>query len=418
MIVERIARVLGGGVAGLPAAAASVLLYGGLAGGALAQQISGDIVRIGVLTDESGNFSALSGTGSVVAAKMAVEDFGGKVRGKPIDVVDADHQNKTDVGLQIARQWYDADGVDAIVDVPNSAIVLGVQDIARERGKALLVSGGGTVDLTGPKCSPTGIHWTWDTYAFATGTAKAMLDQGLKDWFFLTADFAFGQAMQRDATRIIEAAGGRVFGSVRHPLQTADFSSFLLQAQQSRAQVIALANGGSDTVNAVKQASEFGLTRGSEAQKLAAMAIYITEVHAIGLAGAQGLQLTTAFYWDRTDESRAWSRRFFDRHGAMPSQSQAGVYSAVMHYLKAVDATGTDTGKTVVDEMKRVPVNDFFAKNGRIRTDGRMVHDMYLAEVKTPEESNYPWDYYKILRTLPGEEVFRPPVKECPLNQP
>jgi branched-chain amino acid transport system substrate-binding protein len=416
MTKRRAGRVLGG-VAGLMAATAagSVLSFGTAAS---AQRISDGVVRIGVLTDQSGNFSALSGVGSVVAARMAAEDFGGKVKGKPIEIVDADHQNKTDLGLQIARRWYDADGVDAIVDVPNSAIVLGVQDIARERGKVLLVSGGGTVDLTGPKCSPTGVHWTWDTYAFASGTAKAMLDQGAKTWFFLTADFAFGQAMQRDATRIIEAAGGTVVGGVKHPLQASDFSSFLLQAQQSNAQVVALANGGSDTVTSVKQASEFGLTRGSRAQKLAAVAIYITEVHAIGLAEAQGLQLTTAFYWDRTDESRAWSRRFFDRHGAMPTQAQAGVYSAVMHYLRAIDATGSDEGKTVVDQMKQVPVNDFFAKNGRIRPDGRMVHDMYLVEVKKPEESKYPWDYYKVVRTLPGDDVFRPPVKECPLVQP
>jgi len=387
-----------------------------LGGGAALAQISDDVVRIGVLTDETGNFSALSGPGAVLAADMAVADFGGTVAGKRIELIHADHQNKTDLGVQIARQWYDADGVDMIADVPNSAIALAVQGIARERGRALLISGSGTADLTGKACSPTGIQWTWDTYAFATGTAKALLDQGYKTWFFLTADFAFGQAMQRDATTIIEAAGGRVVGSVKHPLQNADFSSFLLQAQASKASIIALANGGSDTVNSVKQAEEFGIMRGG--QKLAAMAIFISEVHAIGLAGAQGLQFTSAFYWDRDDATRAWSKRFFERHGAMPSQTQAGVYSSVTHYLKAVAATKSDDGKTVVDAMRAMPVNDFFAAGGRIRPDGRMVHDMYLVEVKTPAESRYPWDYYKIVRTLPGDQVFRPPIADCPLVKP
>jgi branched-chain amino acid transport system substrate-binding protein len=387
-----------------------------LAGGAALAQISDDVVRIGVLTDETGNFSALSGPGAVLAADMAVADFGGTVAGKRIELIHADHQNKTDLGVQIARQWYDADGVDMIADVPNSAIALAVQGIARERGRALLISGSGTADLTGKACSPTGIQWTWDTYAFATGTAKALLDQGYKTWFFLTADFAFGQAMQRDATTMIEAAGGTVVGSVKHPLQSADFSSFLLQAQASKASIIALANGGSDTVNAVKQAEEFGIMRGG--QKLAAMAIYITEVHAIGLAGAQGLQFTSAFYWDRDDATRAWSKRFFERHRAMPSQTQAGVYSSVTHYLKAVAATKSDDGKTVIDAMRAMPVNDFFAAGGRIRPDGRMVHDMYLVEVKTPAESHYPWDYYKIVRTLPGDAVFRPPIADCPLVKP
>jgi branched-chain amino acid transport system substrate-binding protein len=387
-----------------------------LAGGAALAQISDDVVRIGVLTDETGNFSALSGPGAVLAAELAVADFGGTVAGKRIEVIHADHQNKSDLGVQIARQWYDADKVDMIADVPNSAIALAVQGLARERGRVLLISGSGTADLTGKACSPTGIHWTWDTYAFATGTAKALLAQGYKDWFFLTADFAFGQAMQRDATQVIEAGGGKVVGSVKHPLQSADFSSFLLQAQASKASMIALANGGSDTINSVKQAEEFGIKRGG--QKLSALAIFITEVHAIGLAGAQGLQFTTAFYWDRDDATRAWSQRFFARRGVMPSQTQAGVYSSIMHYLKAIAATGTDDGKTVVAAMQRMPINDFFATNGRLRPDGRMVHDMYLVEVKTPAESHYPWDYYKIVRTLPGDEVFRPPIADCPLVKP
>lgn len=380
-------------------------------------QISDDVVKLGVLTDQSGNFAALSGPGSVVAATMAIEDFGGKVAGKPIELINADHQNKTDLGLAIARRWLDVDQVDAIVDVPNSAIVLGVQELAREKNRVLLVSGGGTADLTGKACSPVGIHWTWDTYAFAVGTAKAMLQQGGDSWFFVTADFAFGQAMQRDATAVIEAAGGKVVGSVKHPLLTADFSSYLVQAQNAGAKVIAFANGGSDTTNSVKQAAEFGLPM--PGQKLTALAIYITDVHAIGLKGAQGLQLTTAFYWDRDDATRQWSRRFFARHGAMPSQTQAGVYSAVMHYLNAVQATGSDEAKTVVATMKATPVNDFFATGGRIREDGRMVHDMYLATVKMPEESHYPWDYYKILRTIPGDEAFQPlRGGGCPLVKP
>ncbi len=377
-------------------------------------QISGDVVKIGVLTDQSGNFSSLSGTGSVLAAEMAVADYGGMVAGKPIQVINADHQNKTDVGLQIARRWFDVDGVDAIVDVPNSAIVLGVQDIAKERNRVLLVSGGGTADLTGKACSPVGIHWTWDTYSFAVGSARALLQQGNDTWFFLTADFAFGAAMQRDATKVIEAGGGKVLGAVKHPLQSADFSSFLLQAQSSGAKIVALANGGSDTINSIKQAAEFGLAE--RGQKLAALAIYITDVHAIGLKGAQGLVLTTAFYWDRDDETRAWSRRFFARHGAMPTQAQAGVYSAVMHYLKAIAATGTDEARAVVTRMKAMPVDDFFARGGTIRADGRMVHDMYLAQVKKPDESHYAWDYYKILHTIPGDQAFRPlGESECPL---
>jgi branched-chain amino acid transport system substrate-binding protein len=345
---------------------------------------------------------------------MAAADYGGTVAGKPIEIINADHQNKTDIGLQIARRWYDVDGVDAIVDVPNSAIVLGVQEIAKERNRVLLVSGGGTADLTGKACSPVGIHWTWDTYSFAVGSARALLEQGNDTWFFLTADFAFGAAMQRDATNVIESGGGKVLGAVKHPLQSADFSSFLLQAQNSGAKIVALANGGSDTINSVKQAAEFGLTE--HGQKLAALAIYITDVHAIGLKGSQGLVLTTAFYWDRDDETRAWSRRFFARHGAMPTQAQAGVYSAVMHYLKAIAATGTDEARAVVTRMKAMPVDDFFARGGKIRADGRMVHDMYLAQVKKPEDSHYAWDYYKILHTIPGDQAFRPlGESECPL---
>ena len=395
---------------------AAALLGACFGAGTAAAQISDDVVKIGVLTDETGVFSSLSGQGSVEAARMAIEDFGGKVAGKPIVLIDADHQNKTDVGVEIARRWIDNDGVDAIVDVPNSAIVLAVQELAKEKNRVLLVSAGGTADLTGKACSPVGVHWTWDTYAFAASNAKSIVQQGGDTWFFITADFAFGQAMQRDATRFVEAAGGKVLGGVRHPLGTADFSSFLLQAQSSGAKIVALANGGSDMTNSIKQAAEFGLTRGG--RKLAALAAYITDVHAVGLEGAQGLLLTTSFYWDRTLESRAWSKRFFERRKVMPTQAQAGVYSAVAHYLKAVQATGTDEAKSVVTKMRATPIHDFFADNGVIRPDGRMVHDMYLVEVKKPAESQYPWDYYKILKTIPGDEAFRPMSEGgCPLVQ-
>jgi branched-chain amino acid transport system substrate-binding protein len=399
---------------GIGSSIASAVILSLVAASPLRAEISDGAVTIGVLTDETGVFSALSGEGSIEAARMAVEDFGGTVAGKPIRLIHADHQNKTDLGVEIARRWIDTEGVDAIVDVPNSAIVLALQELARARNRALLVSTAGTADLTGKACSPVGVHWTWDTYAFAASSAKSVVRQGGDTWFFVTADFAFGQAMQRDATRIIEAAGGKVLGGVRHPLGAGDFSSFLLQAQSSGAKIVALANGGSDMTNSIKQASEFGLQKGG--QKLAALAAYITDVHGVGLGVAQGLLLTTAFYWDRTEASRAWSKRFFDRRNAMPTQAQAGVYSAVTHYLKAVAATGSDDARTVVAKMREMPIHDFFAENGRIREDGRMVHDMYLAEVKTPSESRYPWDYYRILQTIPGDEAFRP-ISEggCPL---
>ena len=381
---------------------------------ALAQsEISGGVVKLGVLTDETGVLSSPSGEGSIEATRMAVEDFGGKAAGKPIEIIHADHQNKTDIGAAIARRWIDVDGVDAIVDVPNSAIALAVQEIAKEKNRVLLVSTAAIVDLTGKACSPVGVHWTWDTYSVASA-AKAIVSQGGDSWFFLTADFAFGHAMQRDATRIIEASGGKVIGSVRHPLGTADFASFLLQAQSSRAKIVGLANGGSDMTNSIKQAAEFGLARGG--QRLAAIAAVITDVHAVGLADAQSLLLTTSFYWDRTEESRQWSKRFFARRGVMPTQMQAGVYSAVTHYLKAVDALGSDEAKAVVAKMRDMPIHDFFADRGFLRADGRMVHDMYLVEVKKPEQSHYPWDYYKILKIIPGEEAFRPMSEGgCPL---
>lgn len=367
-------------------------------------EMSGNAVKVGVLTDQSGVFSSLAGKGSIVAAQMAVEDFGDKL-GVPVEVLSADHQNKADVGTQIARQWYDVEGVDLIVDVPNSSVVLAVQELAREKDRILIASGSGTAALTNESCSPNGIHWTWDTYAVAVSTGKAMVQQGGDKWFFLTADYAFGHTMQKDVAGVVEGAGAKVVGSVVAPLNTADFSSYLLQAPAANANVIALANGGTDTINSLKQAQEFGLTQQA---RLAGLAIFLTDVHSIGLDAAQGLYLTTGFYWDRTDESRAWSKRFLERHGAMPTMSQAGVYSAVTHYLNAIAKLGNDSAKPVIAEMKATPVNDFFAQNGVIREDGRMVHDMYLAQVKTPAESTGAWDYYKILSTVPGDEAFRP----------
>ncbi len=374
--------------------------------------MSGGAVKIGVLTDQSGVFSSLAGQGSVVAAGMAVEDFGDKL-GVPVELVSADHQNKADVGTQIARQWYDVEGVDLIVDVPNSSVVLAIQDLAREKNRVLIASGAGTAGLTNESCSPNGIHWTWDTYSVAVSTGKAMVEQGGDRWFFLTADYAFGHTMQRDVSSVVTAAGAEVVGNVVAPLNTADFSSYLLQAPSVNANVIALANGGTDTINSLKQAQEFGLTQQA---RIAGLAIFLTDVHSIGLEAAQGLYLTTGFYWDRTEESRKWSKRFFDRHGAMPTMSQAGVYSAITHYLNAVAKIGDDTAGPVIAQMKSTPVNDFFAENGKIRDDGRMVHDMYLAQVKSPSESTGPWDYYKILSTVAGEDAFRPLSESaCPL---
>ena len=385
----------------------------GLFAGA-ASSAADEKLRIGVLTDEGGPFSTLSGEGSVEAARMAVEDFGGKVLGRTIEVIDADHQNKPDVGLGIARRWFENEHVAVIVDLANSAIALGVQDLARREGRISLTSTSGSADLTGKACSPLGAQWTWDTYAVAVAPVRALIAEGYDSWFFITADFAFGAAMQRDAERAIRDAGGKVLGAVKHPLNTSDFASYLLQAQASGAKVVAFANGGSDTINAVKQAAEFGLT--AKGAKLAAFALNITDIHSLGLATAQGIVFVEGFYWDRDDAARVWSRRFFARRKAMPSQMQAGVYSAVASYLKAVQAAGTEDAAKVMAQLRAAPVNDFFATSGRLRTDGRMVHDMYLVQVKTPAESTGDWDYYKILRTIPGEQAFRPLAEsECPL---
>ncbi len=387
---------------------------------ALAQQssthaeISDDVVKIGVLNDMSSLYSDATGKGSLTAAQMAVTDFGGHVRGKPIEVIGADHQNKPDIGSTIARTWFDTNKVDVIVDVPTSSVALAVQQITRERNRVFLISGAGASDLTGPACSPNGIHWTYDTYALSTVAGNAMMARGEDTWFFITADYAFGQSLERDAANVVKAAGGKVLGAVRAPLNTQDFSSFLLQAQASKAKVVALANAGGDTQNAIKQAYEFGLQR--QGQKLLALLLNVTDAHSLGIGAAQGMIATEGFYWDMDDASRAFSKRFFEKEGHMPSMIQAGVYSAVMHYLKAIDAIGTDEATAVVARMKATPINDFFAKNGRIRDDGRMVHDMYLVQVKSPGESKNEWDIYKVLATVPGDEAYRPLAQGgCPL---
>ncbi len=377
-------------------------------------QLSNDAVKIGVLNDQSGLYADFGGRGSVIAAQMAAEDFGGKVLGKPIQILSADHQNKPDVGSNIARQWFDQEGVDAIADLTTSSVALAVQEIGKQNGRVTLTSGAATSRLTGDACSPTGFHWAYDTVALANGTGKAVVEEGLKKWFFLTADYAFGYALEKDVSEVVKASGGEVVGAVRHPLNTSDFSSFLLQAQGSGAQVIGLANAGTDTTTSIKQAAEFGIIAGG--QNLAGLLLVLSDIHALGLETAQGLVLTTGFYWDLDDESRAWSQRYFERMQRMPNMIQAGVYSSVMHYLKAVEAAGSDEGKVVAAKMKELPIKDMFARNGKVREDGRLVHDMYLARVKTPAQSKKPWDYYEIVRTIPGDQAYLPLDRSpCPL---
>ena len=370
-------------------------------------QISGDVVRIGVLNDQSGLYADITGQGSVLAARMAIEDFGGKVLDKPIEVIFADHQNKPDIGAALARQWFDRDGVDMITDVPNSAVALAVQGVAKEANRVHINSGAASTDLTGKQCSPVGIHWAFDTYAMASGTGKTLVQQGGKTWFFITADYAFGHALERDTTKFIVDGGGQVLGSVRHPLSTADFASFLLQAQASKAQVIGLANAGGDTINSIKQGAEFGITAGG--QKIAALLTHFPDVHALSLKVAQGLVVTESYHWDLNDETRAWFKKFVARNnGRPPSLIHAGTYGGVLHYLKAVKAAGTDEAKAVVAKMKELPIDDFYTKGARIREDGRVMRPFYLMEVKKPEESKYPFDYYKLLATIPAEAAARP----------
>lgn len=379
-----------------------------------AEPISDGVVKIGLLLDMSSLYADITGTGSETAAKMAIEDFGGKVLDKPIEIVTADHQNKADVAGAKAREWFDSAQVDALMDVAASAPALAAQEIAKERNRIAVFNGPGSLRLSNEACGPQSVHYAYDTYALAHTVGQAVVKNGGDTWFFLTADYSFGQDLQKDTTEVVTASGGKVLGAVRHPLNTADFSSFLLQAQASKAKVVGLANAGGDTTNAIKQAAEFGL--GASGQKLAGLLVYINDINALGLKTAAGMLLSEAFYWDLNDETRAWSRRFFERTKKMPNMSQAGVYSATMHYLNAVKRAGTDETNAVMAEMRKTPINDFFAKNGRIREDGRMVHDMYLFEVKKPEESKAPWDYYKVVATIPGDQAFQPLEKSrCPL---
>ena len=396
---------------GLLAAALGAACF---AGGAQAQ-ISGNVIKIGVLSDMSSLYTDLAGAGSVLAARMAVEDSGIEKRGYKVEIISADHQNKPDVGSQIARQWYDADGVDVIVDVPNSGVALAVNQITRDKGKAFLVSGAGSSDLTGKACSPNTIHWAYDTWMLANGTGTALTKQGGSTWFFITADYAFGQALERDTTAAVERNGGKVLGDVRAPLNTQDFSSFLLQAQASKAKIIGLANAGGDTTNSIKQAAEFGIVKGG--QSLAGLLVFLTDIHALGLQTAQGLVFTETFYWDLNDQTRAFAKRFAPQDkGIYPTMVHAGVYSALLHYLKAVEALKSDDGTKVIAKMKEMPTDDPLFGKGTIRADGRKIHPAYLVEVKKPSESKGTWDYYKIRATIPADEAFRP-LKDggCPL---
>ena len=384
--------------------------------GASGYKLSDGVVKIGVLTDLSGLYSDLSGAGAVLAVKMAIDDFKAMEKGKafPIELVSADHQNKGDVASNKAREWFERDQVDMITDLVTTSTALAVMPLAKEKNRITIVNGAASTPITGSKqCTDTNVHYTYDTYALANGTGKAVVKQGGDTWFFLTADYAFGHALEKDTTATVLANGGKVLGSVRHPFPATDLSSFLLKAQSSGAKVIGLANAGTDTTNSIKQAAEFGIT---PKQSLAGLLMFITDVHSLGLKATQGMYLTEGFYWDFNDETRAWSKRFFELHKRMPTMVQAGDYSSTMHYLKAVKAAGTDEAGAVMKKMKEMPINDFFAKNGRIRADGRHVHDFYLLQVKKPEESKYPWDYYHVRQVIPANDVVLPVAQsECPL---
>src|SRR5499425_115530 len=378
-------------------------------------QYSDGSIKIGVMNDMSGTYSDLSGQGSVVAARMAVEDFGAAAKGMKVEIVGADHQNKPDVGSNVVRTWIDVDKVDVIVDVPTSSVALAVNEIVRDKNKVFLVSGAAASDLTGPKCTPNTIHWTYDTWALANGTGKAIVKTGGDTWFFLTADYAFGHALERDTEAVVVKSGGKVLGKVRHPLNTQDFSSFLLQAQASKAKIIGLANAGGDTTNAIKQGAEFGIVKGG--QNFAGLLVFLTDVHALGLEKAQGLTFTETFYWDMNDKTRAFAKRFAERNRQIhPTMIHAGVYAGTLHYLKAVEALKSDEGAKVIAKMKEMPTDDPLFGKGTIRVDGRKIHPAYLVEVKKPAESKYPWDYYKIRATIPAAEAFRPLDQgDCPL---
>jgi len=377
-------------------------------------QISGGVVKIGVLTDLSGTYSDLAGSGAVLATKMAIEDFIAKEKPNfKIEIVSADHQNKADIASNKAREWFEREGVDTATELVTTSTALAVMKVAKEKDRIAIMNGPASTPITNEQCNDVSVHYTYDTYALANGTARAVTKQGGKSWFFLTADYAFGQALEKDAAAVVSANGGKVLGSVRHPFPGSDFSSFLLKAQASGAQVIGLANAGADTTNAIKQAAEFGIT---PTQSLAGLLMFITDIHSLGLKSTQGMYLTEGFYWDLNEETRAWSKRFFGVQKKMPTMVQAGQYSSIYHYLKAVKAAGSDDTRKVMEQMRKMPINDFFAKNGQIREDGRMVHDMYLMQVKKPAESKYPWDYYNVRQVIPAAEAFQPLAQSrCPL---
>ncbi|MGX5649107.1 ABC transporter substrate-binding protein [Hydrogenophaga borbori] len=386
-------------------AAASVVAAGVGSVQAQSGTLSNDVLRIGVLTDISGVYADISGKGAVESVKMAVEDFGGKMFGKNIEVVFADHQNKADVGAAKAREWFDTGGVDMINDLANSGVALAVAGVAKEKKRHVIVNNASNVGVTNAQCSPYAVHYAYDAYSLAHGTGKTIAEGGGDTWFFLTVDFAFGIGLEQQVSDVVRAAKGRVVGAARHPLGTTDFSSYVLQAQASKAKIIGLASTGNDTINAIKAAHEFGVTKN---QKLAALLLWIQDVHSLGLPTAQGLQLTNAWYWDMNDDSRAFARRFQQRVGHMPNMAHAGDYSSTMHYLKSVQAAGSDDPDAVSAKMRELTISDMFTKNGKIRADGRMVHDMYLWEVKSPAESKGPWDYLKLVKTIPGEQAFMP----------
>ncbi|MGY4316651.1 ABC transporter substrate-binding protein [Bradyrhizobium sp. JR3.5] len=394
-------------------AASAALLMATFAATPSRAQISDDMVKIGVLTDQAGLYADAAGPGAVEAVRMAIADFGGKVLGKPITMVDADHQNKADIGAGIARRWYEQENVDVIVDFANSAVAFAVLELTKQKNKAMLVSSAGSSDLTGKGCSANSVQWTYNTYALANSTVRALAKEGAKSWYFVTVDYAFGHALRNDAAKTVEKVGGSIAGEVRHPLNSMDFSSYLLQAQSSKADVIAFANTGGDLANSIRQAQEFGM---AQKQKMAAFLMQTSDIHAIGLQAAQGLQLATAFYWDLDDKTRDFAARFMAKTNKRPTMVQAGLYSAVMNYLKAIEKSGTDDGPKVIAQMKDMPIDDFFARNAFLRADGQLIHDMYLVQVKSPAESQGAWDYEKLVQVIPGKEAFATPEESaCPL---
>ncbi|HYD65277.1 ABC transporter substrate-binding protein [Azospirillum sp.] len=385
-----------------------------LAAGGAQAQMSDNVIRIGMLSDRSGIYADINGEGSAVAARMAAEEFGNAINGTRIEIIVGDHQNKADIAANLARQWIDTEKVDVVGDVPNSAAALAVQSITRDKKRLFLMSGPGSTDLTGKECSPYGFQWTWDNHAVASATARALVEQGKKSWFFITADYAFGHSLEAEAAGTVKQLGGTIKGSVRHPLGASDFSSFLLQAQASGAQVIAFANAGGDTINAVKQAAEFGIPQSG--QTLAGLLLNVNDVHALGLETAQSLTLANSFYWDMNDETRAWSKKFEERTGRKPSMNQAGMYSSVKHYLKAVQDAGTDDADKVAARIRATPVTDMMMRDAKVADNGRVLNDMYLLQVKTPAEAKYAWDYFKVLKKIPGDQAYIAPKDSgCPL---